>query len=187
MATLGYLRVSTDRQSLDQQRDALEAAGVEKFFEDKMSGKVDDRPGLLAMLDYARDGDTVVVVALDRLGRSLGSMIQTIDQMQAAGITLKSLRENVDFSTITGTLIAQIFSALAEYERKLTNERAAAARTAAAARGQHTGRPRALTPEQVKTAQLMRNSGVTISEISKAVGASRATIYRVLDTTKTPA
>lgn len=90
---LGYVRVSTSQQSLDQQLDALHALGVEKVFQDKMSGARDDRPGLLALMEYARPGDRVTVVALDRLGRSLSGIIRTIDEMGEAGVTLRSLRE----------------------------------------------------------------------------------------------
>src|SRR6476660_7407226 len=101
---LGYARVSTKKQSTDQQLDALVAAGVdaERIYTDVLSGSRNDRPGLVALLDYAREGDTIVVVALDRLGRSLSHMVQTINDLQQRGVNLRSLREGIDFSTATG-------------------------------------------------------------------------------------
>ena len=106
-----------------------------------MSGARTDRPGLQALLDYAREGDTVTVVALDRLGRSLSGVIDTIDQLHARDIALRSLREGIDYSAPVGRMVAAIFAALAEYERTLIDERAASAREAARARGRHVGRP----------------------------------------------
>src|SRR5664279_3447321 len=138
MSTVGYARVSTDHQSLDAQRDALIAAGCDPVFTDQMSGVRDDRPGLAKLLEYIRAGDTVVVVALDRLGRSLSAVIRTIEKLTERGVLLRSLREGIDYSTPTGRMLAGIFAALAGYERELMHERAAAARQAApAARPAH--------------------------------------------------
>lgn len=180
---LGYARVSTRQQTTDAQKDALVAIGVDmqRIYTDVMSGARSDRPGLAALLDYAREGDTIVVVALDRLGRSLSHMVQTINELQERGIYLRSLREGIDFSTPTGRLQAAIFGAMAEYERELIRERAAAAREAAAARGRQVGRPRALNPSQAETARRMREGGFAIAEIAKTLGVSRATVYRALD------
>lgn len=177
---LGYVRVSTRKQSTDQQVDALVAAGVPQsyVYSDVLSGARRDRPGLEALLAYAREGDTIVVVALDRLGRSLSHMVHTIDGMQSRGINLRSLREGVDFSTPSGRLQGAIFSAMAEYERDLIKERAAAAREAAQARGRHVGRPRALTDEQIQTARTLRSAGTSITSIASTLAVSRATIYR---------
>lgn len=177
---LGYARVSTKKQTTDQQIDALVAAGVEpdRIYTDVLSGAKHDRPGLMALLQYAREGDTIVVVALDRLGRSLSHMVQTITDLQERAINLRSLREGIDFSTATGRLQAAIFSAMAEYERELIKERAAAAREAAAARGRQVGRPEALTASQAETARRMREGGFDMTSIAKTLGVSRATIYR---------
>lgn len=179
----GYARISTSTQLLDQQLDELRAAGVsdEHIYTDRMNGTRTDRPGLERLLSAARDGDTIVVVALDRLGRSLVHMIETIDQLEQRGIRLTSLRENIDFGTPTGRLMAAVFASLAQYEQELIRERAAAAREAAAARGRRSGRPRALSDEQVQLAQRMRESGETITTIGRTLGASRATIYRSLE------
>lgn len=176
---LGYARVSTQKQSLDQQLDALRSAGVTRVFEDRASGARSDRPGLLALMEYARSGDTVTVVALDRLGRSLPAIIRTIDELHQAGVMLRSLREGVDFTTSVGRMVAGIFGALAEYERTLIAERAAAAREAAALRGRHVGRPPALNPEQAALARRMRESGEPVSVVARTLAVSRATVYRV--------
>lgn len=180
MATLGYARVSTDHQSLDQQHDALAAAGVDRVFTDKISGTREDRPGLAALLDYAREGDTVVVVALDRLGRSLAGIVRTVETLNERGVMLRSLREGIDYSTAVGRMVAGIFAALAEYERELIHERAAVARQAARARGKQTGRPRALTPDQVRIARRMREAGEPVSVICTALKVARSTLYRAL-------
>ena len=180
MTSLGYARVSTTHQTLDQQLDALRAAGVERVFDDVMSGARNDRPGLAALLDYARQGDTVTVVALDRLGRSLSGVISTIDELHHRGILLRSLREGVDYSTAVGRMVAGIFAALAEYERTLINERAAAAREAARIRGRPVGRKRSLDAAKVEQARILRASGQTVSEICSTLAVSRATLYRYM-------
>lgn len=179
MSIIGYARVSTEHQSLDQQRDTLTAAGAQRIFTDHASGIRDDRPGLAALLDYARAGDTVIVVALDRLGRSLSGIIRTIETLTEAGVLLRSLREGIDYSTTTGRMLAGIFAALAAYERDLIHERAAA-RTAARARGRHTGRPPRLTPDQIRQVRALRAGGESISSLITSYGVSRATIYRAL-------
>lgn len=180
MTRLGYARVSTSHQTLDQQHDALNAAGVERIFDDTMSGTREDRPGLTALLSYARQGDTVTVVALDRLGRSLSGIIKTLDELRERGILVRSLREGIDYSTPMGKMLAGIFAALAEYERTLINERAAAAREARVGRGKRPGRKPRLTADQVALARRMRASGETISTLVSTLGASRATVYRAL-------
>jgi DNA invertase Pin-like site-specific DNA recombinase len=177
---LGYIRVSTTQQTHEQQRDVLERLGVERIFEDKMSGATTERPGLQALLGHAREGDTITVVALDRLGRSLVQMIQTIDDLNSRGVVLRSVRESVDFSTPMGQVVAAIFLALAQYERTLISERAAAAREAARVRGRQTGRPRALTREQTELARRMRSNGEHITTIASTLGVSRATVYRAV-------
>jgi len=178
---VGYARVSTDHQSLDAQRDALIAAGCDPIFTDQMSGVREDRPGLAKLLEYIRAGDTVVVVALDRLGRSLTAVIRTIETLTERGVLLRSLREGIDYSTPTGRMLAGIFAALAGYERELMHERAAAARQAARLRGRHTGRPPRLTPAQALQVRSLRADGEPISDLMRSFGVSRATIYRALD------
>ena len=174
----GYARVSTSNQTLDQQIDALTLAGVDKVFSDKLSGLKEDRPGLLALMDQAREGDAVTVIALDRLGRSTVQVLGTLRELHDRGVVVRSLRESIDFGTPVGQAVAAIMSALAEMELSLIRERAAAAREAARARGRYTGRPRALTSDQVALARRMRSSGEPIPVIAKTLSTSRATIYR---------
>lgn len=180
MPTIAYARVSTKNQTLEQQLDALTAAGAEKVFTDVMSGTRDDRPGLAALLDYVRQGDVVVVVALDRLDRSLPGIIRTVQTLTERGVLLRSLREGIDYSTPVGRMLAGIFGALAEYERSLIAERAEAAREAARVRGRQFGRPRAITPDQLRAAQAMRAAAEPIPLICRTLGVKRATLYKAL-------
>lgn len=136
------------------------------------------------MLDYVRAGDTIVVAALDRLGRSLSAVIRTVERLTQTGVLLRSLREGIDYSTPTGRMLAGIFAALAEYERELMHERAAAAREAARLRGRHTGRPPRLTPAQARQVCALRADGESIADLVRTFTVSRA-IYRALQTTTT--
>ncbi|MGI8682556.1 MAG: recombinase family protein [Mycobacteriales bacterium] len=125
-----------------------------------------DRPGLAALLDYSRADDTVVVTALDRLGRSLSSVIRTAETLTEAGVLLRSLREGIDYATPTGRMLAGIFAALAGYERDLMHERAATGRHAARLRGRHTGRPPRLTAAQTRQIRALRDGGESINELA---------------------
>ena len=178
MAHLGYARVSTSHQTLDQQLDALKAAGVERIFEDKMTGTREDRPGLRSLLDYAREGDTVTVAALDRLGRSLSGVINTVEELRKRGILIRSLREGIDYSTSVGRMVAGILATLAEYEHTLINERATAARAAARARGRSLGRKPVMDQSKLDAARILRAKGQTVAEISATLGVGRSTLYR---------
>ena len=121
----GYTRVSTVAQTLDQQNEALAAAGVTKVFSDVMSGARDDRPGLVALLEYVREGDTVVVWKLDRLGRNMFHILQTVKELTERGVTLVSTADGIDSSTPAGRMMIGVLGSLAEYERELTKERTA--------------------------------------------------------------
>ena len=138
---IGYARVSTADQNPDLQEDALQKAGCEKIFRDVASGAVDSRKGLAEAIDYARDGDTLVVWKLDRLGRSLKHLIETVNGLAARKIGFQSLRESMDTTTSGGKLIFHVFGALAEFERELIRERTQAGLRAARARGRNGGRP----------------------------------------------
>ncbi|WP_145014072.1 recombinase family protein [Mycobacterium marseillense] len=181
---LGYARVSTAHQSLDQQMDALAAAGVDtaRVYTDKLSGTStrQERPGLVALLDYARHGDVIVVVGIDRLGRNAAEVMTTIRDLGQRGIVLRSLREGIDTSKASGRMVAGVLASLAELELELSKERRAAARDARRARGQSIGRPKALDPSNVALARRMHASGESASTIATALGVSRATIYRAL-------
>lgn len=181
---LGYARVSTGHQSLDQQIDALTAVGVDpsRVYSDKLSGTStrEQRPGLVALLDYAREGDALVVVGIDRLGRNAAEVMTTIRELGQRGIVLRSLREGIDTSNAAGRMVAGVLASLAELELELGRERRAAARDARRARGQAIGRPRKLDEAKAALAQRMHASGESASTIAAALGASRATVYRVL-------
>ncbi|MGO9927098.1 MAG: recombinase family protein [Mycobacterium sp.] len=181
---LGYARVSTGHQSLDQQVDALTAAGVDakRVYSDKLSGTStrEQRPGLAALLDYAREGDAIVVVGIDRLGRNASEVMTTIRELGERGIVLRSLREGIDTSNATGRMVAGVLASLAELELELGRERRSAAREARRARGQSIGRPKALDQSKMALAQRMHASGESASTIAATLGVSRATVYRVL-------
>src|SRR5271165_3332443 len=181
---LGYARVSTGHQSLDQQVDALTAAGVDpnRIYGDKLSGTStrEQRPGLAALLDYAREGDAIVVVGIDRLGRNAEEVMTTIRELGERGIVLRSLREGIDTSNATGRMVAGVLASLAELELELGRERRAAARDARRARGQSVGRPKALDQSKTALARRMNTSGESANTIAQTLGVSRATVYRVL-------
>ncbi len=181
---LGYARVSTGHQSLDQQLDALTAAGVDpkRVYRDKLSGTStrEQRPGLAALLDYVRPGDAIVVVGIDRLGRNAAEVMATIRELRDREIVLRSLREGIDTSNATGRMVAGVLASLAELELELGRERRAAAREARRARGQHVGRPKVLNEKKTALAQRMHASGESASTIATTLGVSRATVYRVL-------
>src|SRR3954464_12002284 len=146
---IGYARVSTDDQNLDLQRDALKKAQCEQIFTDTVSGTKARRPGLEEALSHLRARDTLVVWRLDRLGRSLRHLIDTVTDLQERGIGFKSLQENIDTTTSGGKLVFHIFGALAEFEREIIRERTQAGLQAAWARGRNGGRPQKLTDKQV--------------------------------------
>jgi DNA invertase Pin-like site-specific DNA recombinase len=181
---LGYARVSTEHQSLDQQVDALAAAGVagSRIYSDKLSGSStrEQRPGLAALLDYAREGDAIVVVGIDRLGRNAAEVMTTIRELGERGIVLRSLREGIDTSNAAGRMVAGVLASLAELELELGRERRSAAREARKARGQSIGRPKKLDESKSALVRRMHAQGEPASTIAAALGVSRATVYRVL-------
>ncbi len=167
----------------DQQFDALTAAGVnpERVYSDKLSGTStrEQRTGLAALLDYAREGDAIVVVGIDRLGRNAAEVMTTIRELRDRQIVLRSLREGIDTSNATGRMVAGVLASLAELELELGRERRTAAREARRARGQHIGRPKALD-KKAALALRMHTSGESASTIANTLGVRRATVYRVL-------
>ena len=181
---LGYARVSTDHQSLNQQLDALADAGVRKnhIQTDKLSGTStrEQRPGLDALLAAALPGDTIVVVGIDRLGRNAAEVMTTIRDLDQRGIVLRSLREGIDTSTAAGRMVAGVLASLAELELELGRERRSAAREARRARGQHVGRPKALDSEKAALARRMHAAGEPVKTIAETLGVSAATVYRIV-------
>jgi len=179
---IGYTRVSTVAQTLEQQNDALVAAGVTKVFSDIMSGARDDRPGLASLIDYVREGDTVVVWKLDRLGRNMLHVLQTVKTLTDRGVTLVSVTDGIDSSTPAGRMMIGVLGSLAEYERELIKERTALKRTASKTNGTKFGRPRKVADtEHIATARRMKADGHTGKDIAKYLGVGRATLYRYLE------
>jgi DNA invertase Pin-like site-specific DNA recombinase len=176
---IGYARVSTWDQNADLQVDALTEIGCTRIFTDHASGTRTDRPQLAAALDYARPGDTLVVWRLDRLGRSLRHLVETVSGFEQEGIGFRSLNGDIDTTTSNGRLIFHIFCALAEFERDLLVDRTQAGLVAARARGKVAGRKPKLSPDQVAVAQRLHKDGKhNVTEIAKVLNVSRATIYR---------
>ena len=178
---VGYSRVSTQDQNPALQLDALTAAGCERVFTEKASGAQRDRPELAAAISYMRAGDSLVVWKLDRLARSLPQLIETVAQLEAQGIGLRSLTEAVDTTTAGGKLIFHIFGALAEFERSVIRERTHAGLKAARDRGRKGGRPPALAAADLAAAKAMlRDPEITVAEVAKRLRVSPATLYRHL-------
>lgn len=176
---LGYARVSTFDQHLELQEDALTKAGCEKIFRDVASGAIDSHKGLAEAIEFARSGDTLVVWKLDRLGRSLKHLIETVNLLKERGVGLLSLQEKIDTTTSGGKLIFHVFGALAEFERELIRERTNAGLKAARARGRLGGRPPKLTPKQIEMAKrLLNDPTVEVKEICQTLQISRSTLYR---------
>lgn len=189
MMQIGYARVSTHEQTYALQQAALTAAGCERVFTDTCSGSVPgtNRPGLQKALAYVRPDDVLVVWRLDRLGRSLSDLVAQVTTLQHSNIGFRSLQENIDTTSATGTLVCHLFAALAEFERDLIRERVQAGLQAARARGRKGGRPPVLEGRRLaRAAELMRQGYVPVSEIARIVGVSRSTLYRHLRPDGTP-
>jgi len=178
---VGYARVSTQDQNFDLQLDALTKAGCEKIFQDAVSGAKAERKGLSEALEYARAGDTFVVWRLDRLGRSLGQLIELMNGLQARKICFKSLVEVIDTATTTGQFFFHVTGAFAELERNLIRERTRAGLQAARVRGRKGGRPKVLSEEALAMAlELYRGNKNSVSSIAKQLGITKRTLYRYI-------
>ena len=176
---VGYARVSTTDQNLDLQQDALEAAKCERVFIDTASGAKSQRPGLAEALQCCRPGDTLVVWKLDRLGRSLLHLVETIRDLVARGVGFKSLQENIDTTTSGGKLIFHIFASLAEFERDIIRERTNAGLSAARARGRKGGRPKGVDEKKRKAALALKmDPRRSVKEICDILNISRNTYYK---------
>lgn len=183
LVLIGYARVSTGLQNLDLQTDALTQHGCMKTFHDKMSGAKKQRPGLEEALQYAREGDTIVVWRLDRLGRNMQDLIQIVNTLNERGVGFHSLQENLtmDKSNATGQLMFHLFAAFAEFERNLIEERSAAGRAAARACGRLGGRPEKFGKKDIEMMKALIESGTPIKDVAEKWGVSRTTIYRYLE------
>ena len=181
---VGYTRVSTAEQSLDLQRDALLAAGVdaERIYQDACSGTVADRPGLARALDVVRAGDALVVWKLDRIGRSLAHVVNLVGTLQARGVGLKVLTGGIDTTSATGRLVFGIFATLSEFERDLIHERTMAGLAAARARGRTGGRPPLMTRAKLRTAMaMMADRSNAAADVAEQLGISTSTLYAYVD------
>jgi DNA invertase Pin-like site-specific DNA recombinase len=178
-AILGYARVSTGDQDVAGQTMRLTEAGAIKFFSDIRSGKTMERPGFEALLAYARDGDTLAVVRLDRLGRSLGELLTTVAMLKERGIALLSLEERIDTNSAAGELIFHVFGAIAHFERRLIAERTKDGIAAARARGKRPGR-QPLDADKITAALSLVKSGLSPTAAAKQLGLGRSTVYREL-------
>jgi DNA invertase Pin-like site-specific DNA recombinase len=180
---LGYARVSTYAQDLDAQKHRLKESGTIRIFEDVVSGRSFDRPGLTALIDYARPGDVVCVVRLDRLGRSLRELLETVEMLKQEQIDLLSLEEKIDTSSAAGELVFHVFGAIAHFERRLIAERTKDGIESARAKGKRLGRP-PLANEKLDAAFKLIEAGTSPREVAKQLGLGRSTLYRELQKRK---
>ena len=177
---IGYARVSTAAQNIDSQIDALYAFGCKKAFSDKESGVKSERPGWRQLMDYIREGDSVVITELSRMTRSLKHLLQVVEDLDKKGVGIISLREHIDTSTATGRCFVSIMGAVSQMERELKSERAAAGREAAKARGKTGGRPRTDPKKLEKARILYENSDQTAAEVCQTVGVGKRTFFSYL-------
>ena len=178
---IGYCRISTNDQNLDLQLDELKKAGCERIFQDIASGAKSDRKGLKEAIEFARSGDVIVCWKLDRVGRSLRDLIETINTLKDRGIGFRCLTQQLDTTTPSGMLIFHVFGAMSEFERSLIQERTQAGLQAARARGRLGGRPKLDNSQRIEIAASLYNDGkVSVAEICKNLKISKATFYRDL-------
>lgn len=175
---IGYARVSTEEQDLASQVDALLSAGCEKVFEEKVSGASDDKQELARLIAFARKGDVLTVVRLDRLGRSTRKLLELVDDLRARGIGLASLRESIDTATPTGKVMLSILAAFAEMERELIVERTRAGLASARARGRVGGRKGITKEQEDLIAVIAKDRAVVVGDACRAIGVSRSTYYK---------
>ncbi|MEO9903843.1 MAG: recombinase family protein [Nisaea sp.] len=180
MALIGYARISTTEQKLEPQVDALKAAGCETVFEDVISGAKAERPGLNNALAFLRKGDTLLVWKLDRLGRSMKHLVETVTDLGDRGVGFKSLTEGVDTTTTGGTLVFHLFGALAEFERDLIVERTQAGLKAATTRGRKGGRKPVVTLKKLEQAKAHISDGLTVREAAARLKISKTSLYNAL-------
>lgn len=184
---LGYARVSTAKQDLDRQIDALRREGIDanRIYMDKKSGSTVDRPGLRAVMEYARDGDVIVVHTLDRLGRTVRDTLNLIHELSERGIGIRNLADPIKIDSTNpddpmSQLAVVLLALFGQMERTYTLERAAHARAVATAKGRRVGRPSVVDPDKLAYAMHLRDTGHTIAEIVTKTGITRTTLYRHL-------
>jgi len=181
---IGYARVSTEQQELNRQIDALKKYGVTEIYKEKMTGTKSNRPELAKVQLRARQGDTVVIESLSRLGRSSKDLLNLIDDWHNNGVKLVSLKEHIDTETPTGVLLITVLSAICQFERDITVQRTNEGLKAARFRGRVGGRPRKDSKTVDKAIKLYRSQIHSIKEITAITGISQATLYRYLEKEK---
>lgn len=179
---VGYARVSTPDQTPDLQTDALTAEGCAKIFSDVASGAKNIRPGLDDAIHYCREGDTLVVWKLDRMGRSMSHLIDTIKQLEEFGVGFRSITENIDTTSAGGRLFFHLFGALAEFERDLIRERVQAGLKSARARGRKGGRPAVSEETKAMAQALMADKKLSVKQICDRLGIAKSTLYKYVKT-----
>lgn len=177
---IGYVRVSTNDQNTDLQRSALKSANCNLIFEDKISGKTSDRPGLKKAVRALEPGDTLVVWKLDRLGRSMRHLVMLIEELREKGVNFRSLTDSIDTGTPMGRFFFHVMGALAEMERELIVERTRAGLAAAREKGRVGGRRLIMTPEVIERAKRMIANGATLNQVALVMEVSPKTIYRYI-------
>lgn len=175
---IGYARVSTQNQNLDLQLEALTKAGCKKIFDDKVSGKISERPGLAKALELLREGDTLVIWKLDRLGRSVKNLVDLVGELHKQGIQFKSLTDAIDTGTPSGRFFFHVMASLAEMERELTVERTRAGLEVARQLGRKGGRKRQMTDSKIESAKKLLASGMPPRDVANNLGVSVPTLYR---------
>ena len=181
---IGYARVSTQDQNLVLQTEALTRAGCEKIYEDKISGVRAERPGLIRALEILREGDTLVVWKLDRLGRSVKQLVDMVSELHKQGIQFKSLTDAIDTGTPAGRFFFHVMASLAEMERELIIERTRAGLDAAKKLGRKGGRKPKMTSSKIESAKKLLASGIPPRDVAQDLGVSVPTLYRWLPASK---
>jgi DNA invertase Pin-like site-specific DNA recombinase len=177
-ALIGYARVSTEEQNLDLQVDALKRAGCAQIYSDKVSGAASEKPGLEELMRYLRQGDTLVVWKLDRLGRTVKGLVDFVESLHDRQVHFKSLTDSIDTTTPSGRFFFHVMAAMAQMERELIRERTRAGLSAARARGRLGGRKPSMDSSKIQAARQLLDTGMSASEVAGHLGVSRATIYR---------
>lgn len=177
---IGYARVSTDEQTTRLQLDALKAAGCQRIFQDELGDALHSRPQMDRALADLRAGDTLVVWKLDRLGRSLRNLLEIAETLHERDVAPRSLTEHIDTATAAGKMLYSVLGAVAQFERDVLRERTVAGIRAAQARGEHLGRPKALTTSQMHEARKMFDRGENASHVARIMRVGRSTLYRAI-------
>lgn len=180
----GYARVSTMDQQLDRQIDKLKEYGIDKLFNEKITGTKKERPELQKMLEQLREGDTVIIGSLSRLGRWTKHLVELMENFNVTGVNLISLKENIDTTTATGKLIFNIFAAISQFERDIISERTKEGLRSARARGRKGGRPNKNSSKVELALKMYDSKEYSISEITNATGLSKTTLYRYINQRK---